>query len=78
AKHLKHTVRLAGIPVEGTSYIYGDNQPVLANTTMPNLQLKKNSNSVAFHFVQEGCACDEWRTDARQGGWPHDKAAAWW
>ena len=41
--------------------IFGDNQSVLANTTKPHSSLKKKSSSIAFHFVREGVAKDEWR-----------------
>ena len=51
-----------GIPVEGPAYIEGDNQSVLANTTIPDSILKKKSQSIAYHFVREGSARDEWRT----------------
>ena len=30
--------------------------------TTPALILKKKSNAIAYHFVQEGVARDEWRT----------------
>ena len=50
------------IPVEGPTYIYGDNKFVLANTTIPDSTLKKKSQSIAYHFVCEGVARDEWRT----------------
>ena len=50
-----------GIPCEHPSYIYGDNQSVLANTTIPDSALKKKSQSIAYHFVREGVARDEWR-----------------
>ena len=51
-----------GIPAEGPTCIYGDNQSVLANTTIPDSTLKKKSQSIAYHFVHEGVARDEWRT----------------
>ena len=51
-----------GIACEIPTLIYGDNKSVLANTTIPDSQLKKKSNSIAYHFVREGCARDEWRT----------------
>ena len=35
---------------------------VLANTTVPESVPKKKSQSLAYHFVREGCARDEWRT----------------
>ena len=59
---LRYKLRMMGIPVEGPAYIKGDNQSVLANTTIPDLTLKKKSQSIAYHFVREGVACDEWQT----------------
>ena len=49
------------IPVEGPVYIYGDNQSVLANTSRPDSTLKKKLQSIAYHFVWEWAAHDEWR-----------------
>ena len=51
-----------GIPCDYPVYIQGDNQSVLANTTMPNSTLKKKNQSIAYHFIREGAARDEWRT----------------
>lgn len=59
---LRYKLRMMGIPVDGPAYIYGDNQSVLANTTIPDSTLKKKSLSIAYHFVREGVARDEWRT----------------
>ena len=42
--------------------MYGDNQSVLYNTTIPESTLKKKSQSIAYHFVREGSARDEWHT----------------
>ena len=51
-----------GIPVNEPTFIFGENPSVLASTTMSGSTLKKKSNSIAFHFVCEGSARDEWRT----------------
>ena len=59
---LRFKLRMMGIPCTEPAYIYGDNKLVLANTTMPHSVLKKKYNSIAFHFVREGSAKDEWRT----------------
>jgi len=59
---LRYKLRMFGIPCEDPTFIYGDNQSVLANTSVPDSQLKKKSNSIAYHFVRDGCARDEWRT----------------
>ena len=51
-----------GINCTLPAFISGDNQSVLANTTISDSTLKKKSQSIAYHFVREGAACDEWRT----------------
>ena len=38
-----YNIRMMGIPCEGPAYISGDNQSVLANTTIPDSTLKKKS-----------------------------------
>ena len=53
---------MMGIPVNNPCFIYGDNQSVLWNTSVPESMLKKKSSSVAYHFVREGASRDEWRT----------------
>ena len=59
---LRYKLRMMGISVDLPSYIFGDNQSVLANTTHPHSTLKKKSSSIAFHFVREGVAKNEWLT----------------
>ena len=59
---LRYKLWMMGIPVKGPTWTYGDNQSVLANTTIPDSTLKKKSQSIAYHFVHEGAARDEWRT----------------
>ena len=59
---LRYKLVMMGIPCEGPSYVCGDNQSVLANTTIPESTLKKKSSSLAYHLVREGVARDEWRT----------------
>ena len=50
-----------GIPVDLPCFVFGDNKSVLSNSSVPQSVLKKKSNSIAYHFVREGCAKDEWR-----------------
>ena len=60
---LRYKLRMMGIDLMcEPTFIYGDNQSVLCNTTLPDSKLKKKSNSVAYHYVREGVARDEWRT----------------
>ena len=59
---LRYKLRMMGIPVNGPAYIYGDNQSVIFNTSIPNYTLKKKSQSIAYHFTRGGAERDEWRT----------------
>ena len=51
-----------GIPVNNPCFIYGDNQSVLWNTSIPDSMLKKKTAIVSYHFVREGVSADAWRT----------------
>ena len=59
---LRYKLCMMGILCDQPSHIYGDNQSVLVNMTMPDSTLKKKSQSITYHFVREGSACGEWRT----------------
>ena len=53
---------MMGIPYEDPVYIEGDNQLVLANTTIPDSTLKKKAQIISYHLVREGVSRDEWKT----------------
>ena len=53
---------MLGIPVSGPAFIYGDNQSVLCNTTIPESTISKKHHSIAYHVVREGVAKEEWIT----------------
>ena len=59
---LRYKLRMMGINIPEPTFIFGDNQSALANTTKPHSTLKKKSSSIAYHFVREGLAKNEWRT----------------
>ena len=50
---------MMGIPFSDPCFVYGDNQSVLYNTTLPESTLKKKCNSIAYHSVREGVATGE-------------------
>ena len=58
---LRYKLRMMGIPCDTPAYIFGDNQSVLVNAKQPTSVLKKKCCSIAYHFVREGVAADEWR-----------------
>ena len=51
-----------GFPVDQSTYVFGDNQSVLSNSSKPDSILKKKSSSIVYHFVRKGVAKNEWRT----------------
>ena len=59
---IHYKLRMMGIPCKGPTYISGDNQYVLVNTTIPDSTLKKKSQKITYHFIREGSARYEWRT----------------
>ena len=58
---LRYKLRMMGIPCDFPTYILGDNKSVLVNSSIPTSVLQKKSCSIAYHFVREGVAADEWR-----------------
>jgi meiotically up-regulated gene 157 (Mug157) protein len=50
---LRMTLRYLGIPVYTKSYMFGDNQAVVTNSTIPHSSLNKRHNALAYHRVRE-------------------------
>jgi hypothetical protein len=55
-KGLRYKLRMFGIPIEGPTNVYCDNQSVVTNATKPESMLKKKHNSIAYHRVRETSA----------------------
>lgn len=50
---LCYKLPMMGVPIDGPTYVYGDKMSVIFNTSRPESQLKKKSNSVCYHAVRE-------------------------
>jgi hypothetical protein len=50
---LRYTVRSLGIPLDGPSWMFGDNQSVITSSTIPHSQLSKRWNALSYHRVRE-------------------------
>jgi hypothetical protein len=50
---LRTTLRYLGVPVNARSYMFGDNQSVVTNSTIPHSSLHKRHNALAYHRVRE-------------------------
>ena len=56
---LWYKLRIMSVPIEGPSYVYGNNMSVIHNTLNTASVLKKKSNSICYHFVQEAVSAKE-------------------
>ena len=55
----KHRLHMMGMPCEGISCVYGDNQSMLCKAAEPDSTLKKESQSIAHHLIRQGAARNE-------------------
>ena len=56
---IRYKLRMMGIAISGPTYGFGDNMSVINNTSKPDSQLRKKSNSICFHAVREAVAMNE-------------------
>ena len=49
-------LRMMGVPIKGSSYVYGENMSVVTNVITPEPKLRKKSNSICHHAVREAIA----------------------
>jgi hypothetical protein len=53
---LRYKLRMMGVPMDGPTSVFCDNESVVKNTTRPESALKKKHNAVAYHKVRESIA----------------------
>ena len=53
---LRNTLRYLGIPVEGASYMFGDNESVVNTASVPHSKLGKRHNILSYHRTREAIA----------------------
>jgi hypothetical protein len=53
---LRYTLRMMGIPIDGKSWLFGDNQSVITSGTVPKSTLNKRHNALSYHRVRESIA----------------------
>ena len=52
----RYRLRMLGVPLDGSSVLFGDNQSMIMNTTVPGSALKKRHSAVAYHRIREAVA----------------------
>ena len=53
---LRYTLRMLGVPLDGPSWMFGDNQSVITSSTIPHSTLSKRWNALSYHRVREAVA----------------------
>jgi hypothetical protein len=63
---LRYKLRMFGVPIEGPTNIFCDNEAVYKNTLLPESTLKKKHHSIAYHRCREAVAAETVRV-AKEG-----------
>jgi len=50
---LRCKLRMMGVPINGPCNVKADNMSMVRNSSVPESQLKKKSNLIAYHYVCE-------------------------
>jgi hypothetical protein len=53
---LRYTLRMFGVPLDGPSWLFGDNKSVINSSTIPHSTLSKRWNALSYHRVREAYA----------------------
>jgi hypothetical protein len=53
---LRLTLRYLGVPIEGPSFMFGDNESMVNTATVPQSKLAKRHNALSYHKVREAVA----------------------
>jgi hypothetical protein len=64
---LRYKLRMFGIPIDGPTNVYCDNEAVTKNTIYPESTLKKKHNSIAYHRAREAVAAGTIRVTKEDG-----------
>jgi hypothetical protein len=53
---IRYKLRMFGVPIDGPTNGFCDNEGVVKNVTRPESTLQKKHNALAYHKVRESCA----------------------
>ena len=50
---LRYKLRMFGVPIDGSTEIFCDNEAVYKNASTPESQLRKKHHSISYHMSRE-------------------------
>jgi hypothetical protein len=53
---IRYTLRMMGVPIEGRTFVFGDNMSMIVSTSKPQSVLTKRHNALSYHRVREAVA----------------------
>ena len=53
---IRTTLRYLGVPIQGSSRLFGDNGSVVTNASNPHSPLKKRHHALSYHYTREAIA----------------------
>ena len=53
---MRYKLMMMGVPIKGSTLMFGDNLSVIVSTSLPSSTFKKKHNAVAYHRVREAIA----------------------
>jgi hypothetical protein len=53
---IRNTLRYLGVPIQSVSYLFGDNNSVVVNSTFPTSMIAKRHHLLSYHRVREAIA----------------------
>ncbi len=63
---LRYKLRMFGVPIDGATNVFCDNEAVCKNTSLPESTLKKKHHAIAYHRCREAVAAETVRV-AKEG-----------
>ena len=64
---LRYKLRMFGVPLQGPTNVFCDNESVVKNTTVPESVLKKKHAAISYHRVREAVASGTMRIAHESG-----------
>ena len=53
---LQYKLRMFGVPIDGSTDTFCDNEAVYKNSSTPKSQLRKKLHSISYHMIREAVA----------------------
>ena len=72
-KALRYKLRMFGVPIEGPTDMFCNNEAVYKNSSTPELVLRKKHHSIAYHMCREAVAAGICRIAKEGGMQPRDQ-----